>query len=210
MFFVPSLGPAPKWCSFLEGLTEELEEDAATVLYDDYRFVSLQDLTKLGLAHLIGSPMLKAYMHGYFLDNRLYKKAKAITDPQSLETMRQKQIEKKLEEERKSRIGVVRKVPKVNVREAARILMRKKGQDQNQVDANKGPQPQDDGSGKRKREPSTNPMDDSRFKAMFEDPSFIIDEQSEEYKLLHPSGEVKSIPLSFPSFSFSPIVFIKS
>jgi ribosome biogenesis protein ENP2 len=37
-YFVPSLGPAPRWCSFLEGLTEELEEAAPTV-YDDYRCV---------------------------------------------------------------------------------------------------------------------------------------------------------------------------
>ena len=36
-YFVPLLGPAPRWCSFLEGLTEELEESAAPVLYDDYR-----------------------------------------------------------------------------------------------------------------------------------------------------------------------------
>ena len=36
-YFVPSLGPAPRWCAFLEGLTEELEESAAPALYDDYR-----------------------------------------------------------------------------------------------------------------------------------------------------------------------------
>ena len=35
---MPSLGPAPRWCSFLEGLTEELEESAAPALYDDYRW----------------------------------------------------------------------------------------------------------------------------------------------------------------------------
>lgn len=34
--FIPSLGPAPAWCSFLEGLTEEMEE-AAPAVYDDYR-----------------------------------------------------------------------------------------------------------------------------------------------------------------------------
>lgn len=39
-YFVPSLGPAPKWCSFLEGLTEELEETAAPAVYDDYRLVT--------------------------------------------------------------------------------------------------------------------------------------------------------------------------
>ncbi len=37
-YFVPALGPAPRWCSFLEGLTEELEESAAATIYDDYRY----------------------------------------------------------------------------------------------------------------------------------------------------------------------------
>eukprot|EP00983_Pelagomonas_calceolata_P027439 861519-Pelagomonas_calceolata.AAC.1 len=36
-YFIPSLGPAPKWCSHLEGLTEEMEEAAPSV-YDDYRW----------------------------------------------------------------------------------------------------------------------------------------------------------------------------
>lgn len=33
---------------------------------------------KLGLTHLVGTPLLRAYMHGFFIDNRLYGKAKAI------------------------------------------------------------------------------------------------------------------------------------
>lgn len=37
-YFLPALGPAPKWCSFLEGLTEELEESATPTIYDDYRY----------------------------------------------------------------------------------------------------------------------------------------------------------------------------
>lgn len=36
-YFVPSLGPAPGWAAFLEGLTEELEEAEAPTVYDDYR-----------------------------------------------------------------------------------------------------------------------------------------------------------------------------
>ena len=39
-YFVPSLGPAPQWCSFLESLTEELEETANPTIYDDYRSVT--------------------------------------------------------------------------------------------------------------------------------------------------------------------------
>ena len=36
-YFVPAMGSAPRWASFLEGLTEELEEDAAPAIYDDYK-----------------------------------------------------------------------------------------------------------------------------------------------------------------------------
>ena len=43
-YFVPALGPAPKWCSFLESLTEEMEERGNPTVYDDYRFVTRADL----------------------------------------------------------------------------------------------------------------------------------------------------------------------
>lgn len=39
-FFIPSLGTAPKWCSFLDNLTEELEEQT-TGVYEDYKFVGI-------------------------------------------------------------------------------------------------------------------------------------------------------------------------
>lgn len=45
-YFVPSLGPAPRWCSFLESLTEELEENTNPTVYDDYRFVTRADLVR--------------------------------------------------------------------------------------------------------------------------------------------------------------------
>lgn len=31
-----------------------------------------------GLDHLVGSSLLRAYMHGYFMDARLYRKAHSI------------------------------------------------------------------------------------------------------------------------------------
>lgn len=45
---VQSLGSAPKWCSFLDSLTEELEEDPEPTVYDDYKFVTTKDLENLG------------------------------------------------------------------------------------------------------------------------------------------------------------------
>ncbi|KAK6923424.1 hypothetical protein RJ641_011728 [Dillenia turbinata] len=35
-YFLPALGPAPKWCSYLENLTEELEESGQTTIYDHF------------------------------------------------------------------------------------------------------------------------------------------------------------------------------
>lgn len=42
------MGVAPKWCAFLDNLTEELEEDPEPTVYQDYKFVSKEDLDGLG------------------------------------------------------------------------------------------------------------------------------------------------------------------
>lgn len=49
-----SLGPAPKWCGFLDTLVEELQETKNETIYDDYKFVTRNELEELGLSHLIG------------------------------------------------------------------------------------------------------------------------------------------------------------
>lgn len=77
------------------------------------RFVTRAELDKLGLGHLVGTPLLRAFMHGYFLHNRLWNKARAIAQPFAYDDYRQQRIVAKLEAERKSRIGLVRKLPKV-------------------------------------------------------------------------------------------------
>lgn len=75
-YYIPQLGPAPKWASFLDNLTEEMEENPSHNIYDDYKFVSRKELNALGLEHLIGTDTLKAYMHGFFVDLRLYEKVR--------------------------------------------------------------------------------------------------------------------------------------
>ena len=77
-YFIPELGPAPRWCSFLDNLVEEVEETETDTIYDDYKFVTMDELKKLSLDSLVGTNLLRAYMHGYFIDNRLYQKAKVI------------------------------------------------------------------------------------------------------------------------------------
>lgn len=46
------LGPAPRWCSFLDNLTEELEENPESTVYDDYKFVTKKDLENLGKKYI--------------------------------------------------------------------------------------------------------------------------------------------------------------
>ena len=69
-YFIPTLGPAPRWCSFLDCLTEELEETKTDTIYDDYKFLTIEELKSLSLHSLIGTNLLRAYMHGYFVDHR--------------------------------------------------------------------------------------------------------------------------------------------
>ncbi|KAM5164367.1 nucleolar protein 10 [Mantella aurantiaca] len=170
VYYIPSLGPAPKWCSFLDNLTEELEENPETTVYDDYKFVTKKDLDDLGLGHLIGSPMLRAYMHGYFIDIRLYHKVKAMVNPFAYEDYRREKIRQKIEETRAQRVQI-KKLPKVN-KELALKLLEEEEEDQPLQ--------------KRKQKKMPNILSDDRFKVMFENPDFQVDEKSEEFRLLNP------------------------
>lgn len=79
------MGPAPKWCTFLEQLTEELEESKQTTLYEDYKFLTPIELEKLNASHLVGTPALKAYMHGYFMELKQYQRLLYAVNPFALE-----------------------------------------------------------------------------------------------------------------------------
>ncbi|KFW88871.1 Nucleolar protein 10, partial [Manacus vitellinus] len=171
IYYIPVLGPAPKWCSFLDNLTEELEENPESTVYDDYKFVTRKDLENLGLAHLIGSTLLRAYMHGFFMDIRLYHKAKMMANPFAYEEYRREKIRQKIEETRAQRVQL-KKLPKVN-KELALKLIEEEGEEQQMTR-------------KRKQKNLPSLLKDDRFKVMFENPDFQVDEQSEEFRLLNP------------------------
>lgn len=121
VIYVPTLGPAPKWCSFLDNLTEELEESAPNI-YADFKFVTKQELAQLGLDRLVGTNYLRAYMHGYFVDMRMYKKVKELVDPFAYDKYRSDVIKRKVEEKSNTRIFARSKLPKVNA-DLAKDLM---------------------------------------------------------------------------------------
>lgn len=176
MYFVPQLGPAPRWCSFLEGLTEELEETAGQNVYEDYKFVTKTEVDELGASGLIGTPMLKGYMHGFFMEMKLYNKLRAVSKPFEFEEHRKKKIDGKIEEKRQSRIIAQKRLPKVNADLAQKMIKQSAA-----LKTKAGESEAVGGNG----EPDS--IIDSRFASLFKREEFERDELSYEFKLRNPS-----------------------
>jgi len=167
VFYIPSIGPAPRWASFLDSLTEELEESRTATVYDDYKFVTLSDLQDLGLDHLIGSPLLRAHLHGYFMDIRLYRKAASAKPANRLENMKKDMIRKQIEAQREGRVKIETKVPKINKELFMKLKM-------------------DEEDSKKKKKGSGELLEDDRFGALFTDDRFEVDKEDENYRLINP------------------------
>jgi ribosome biogenesis protein ENP2 len=169
-FFIPQLGPAPKWCSFLDNMVEEMAEEAPAETYDNYKFLTLPELKALNLGHLVGTTnLLRPYMHGYFVASRLYEEARLIANPYIWDEERTKRVKEKVEKERASRIRGSKKV-KVNQNLVDKMLKRQERRQK--VDEDMGI------------------LGDSRFGKLFEDEEFAVDERSREFQALNPSTKV--------------------
>ncbi|RIA96483.1 WD40-repeat-containing domain protein [Glomus cerebriforme] len=179
-FYVPSLGPAPRWCSFLDNLTEEMEENPQQNIYENYKFATRKELTNLGMDQLIGTNVLKPYMHGFFMDLQLYEKAKLIANPFAYADYRERIIKEKFEKERESRIRVTKKLPKVNKELASRLI-------KSSEKGIKNHQEEGEIATVAVVDDVINPLKDNRFKELFTNPDFEIDENTTEYNLLHPT-----------------------
>ncbi|KAF2760446.1 WD repeat protein [Pseudovirgaria hyperparasitica] len=213
-FFVPQLGPAPKWCAFLDNLVEEMAEDPNDPnafgnqkngeVYDNMKFLTVPELKTLSLDHLIGTTsLLRPYMHGYFVAQKLYEEARLISNPDIWQEQRQRSIQDKINKERETRIRGSKKVAvKVNRKLAERILEKEekeerrrarrvleKGGDEDMVDANT--RPADDSGSKTI---SSNLLSDPRFARVFQDEDFEVQEDSHEFRSLNPSTKVTSLP----------------
>lgn len=218
-YFIPQLGPAPRWCSFLENITEELENTAggARSVYEDYKFVSRSELatyvctytlrfqsykpplssaSSLGLDHLIGTPALKPYMHGYFLSLKLYDAARVIANPYAYEEHRAKIVQEKLDKLAEGRIRTRKDQVKVKVNKAlAEKITQEEGRAKRQEER-KRKKATEGGDVAMDVDVDEDPatiqkatlLSDPRFAALFEDPDFEVDEASREYALLNPSA----------------------
>uniref|UniRef100_A0A1D1XHZ7 Nucleolar protein 10 n=1 Tax=Anthurium amnicola TaxID=1678845 RepID=A0A1D1XHZ7_9ARAE len=192
-YFIPALGPAPKWIENLDKTVEE-EEIAETIIYEHFKFVTEEELERLNLGHLKSSNLVKPELHGYFIDLELYKKcylkARALADPFEYEDYIEKKKQEKLEAERASRITIRRKLPKVNRLYAASIL---ENQETDEAEADRGDNSDKKRKLKKRKLVCSELLKDERFAAMFEDKDFEVDENSEEYlsRYAHSSKEKK-------------------
>lgn len=201
-FFIPQLGPAPRWCSFLDNLVEEMAEDPndpnaftssqAGAIYDNFKFLTVPQLRTLNLEHLIGrTNLLRPYMHGYFVAQRLYEEARLIANPYVWEEERAKRVKEKIDKERESRIrGKKKAAVKVNKRLAERLMNaeekaeRKKAQ---RVLARGGDDNMPDAVPATSETNEKGVLRDTRFTKLFEDEDFAVDETSREFQLINPS-----------------------
>jgi ribosome biogenesis protein ENP2 len=225
-FFIPELGPAPRWASFLENLTEEMEEGqkvcgkaslAPGAVYDNYKFVTRSELADLNMDHLIGTNVLRAYMHGFFIDLRLWEKARAIANPFAYEEYLEEQRRTKLEAERASRIKGATNVhpskkaaPKTKVNSVLAERLAKQSEllaKLDSLEASEATRSTDSAEASTADESlakvnkkmiqaaktSKAILSDSRFAALFTNPDFGQDEASPEFKQFH-AHPIKSEP----------------
>jgi len=174
-YFIPHLGVAPKWCSYLDSMTEELEENQNEQMFDDFQFLTRDTLEQLGAEDLIGSSFLKPYLHGFFMEVKLFSKLKAASEPFAYEEYRKKKIQEKVAEKKKMR--VTPRKPKVAVNTA---LHQKLANDQGEE--------AEDGAvlsekSKRAAAKATELLEDARFRALFSNPDFEMEEQEMEETL---------------------------
>jgi len=179
VYYAPTLGPVPNWCAHLEALTEEMEETEGVSQYDDYRFVSREQLEDWGVTHLIGTNVLRPYMHGFFIDQRLYDKIRVISEPETFQSFVKKQTSKEIEARRDGRISLKSQLPAVN-KELAQVLLQ---QELSSTTKKRKTQssPEEQGG----EETKVNLLKDERFSSLFSDADFEIDPNSPEYQRLH-------------------------
>ncbi|WOO81319.1 Ribosome biogenesis protein enp2 [Vanrija pseudolonga] len=197
-YYVPEFGPAPRWASFLDSVTEEMANEttgAGKGAYSDFKFVDRAELETLGLTHLIGTPTLKPYMHGFFLALKLYQTARLIANPQSYAEHREKIVAERMAAKTESRIRAKREQPKVNKALAERL--RKEQEREEAVEkrkrAKRGEVEEDEekeGDASKPKKESV--LADPRFAELFENPDFEIDESSRTFALLNPATANKN------------------
>lgn len=101
----------------------------------------------------------------FFVDIRLYNKARSAIEPFAFEKYRKEKIRQQIEASRPARLKIKSNLPAVNQELALKYM------DENENNS---------------RKKSANLLNDDRFKALFSNPEFEVDKNAAEYKMLTP------------------------
>jgi ribosome biogenesis protein ENP2 len=102
-YYIPALGPAPKWCSFVDNVTEELDEIKKFTVHQDFKFLTVDEIVKLNLEDLLGTDLLRPHLNGYFIKMNLYNKA--LEHQRGIKQVDDKDLDQKLEDDADHRIS---------------------------------------------------------------------------------------------------------
>lgn len=122
----------------------------------------------------------------FFVDIRLYNKARSAIEPFAFEKYRKEKIRQQIEASRPARLKIKSNLPAVNQELALKYI------DENENQA---------------RKKTSNLLKDDRFKALFTNPEFEVDKNADEYKMLTPvlsrleKGKVKELKRKVESTS---------
>ena len=158
--FIPSLGVAPKFCEFLENMTEELEEQVSKNILEEFKFVTYEELVALKATHLIGSKKLKSHLHGFTMKAKVYDAIKAQADGFDYETYKKEKIQEAIENKLKDKIYV--KQDKIKINDKLYHKMKDK---------------------KDKKQKNGDGVLDKRFSKLFNNKDFEINEDTDNYKI---------------------------
>lgn len=100
----------------------------------------------------------------FFVDIRLYNKARSVIEPFSFDKYRKEKVRQQIEAARPNRLQIKTNLPKVNQELALKLM---------------------DPSAKTKKS-TTSLLSDDRFKDLFDNPEFEVDKNAMEYKMLTP------------------------
>jgi len=105
-----------------------MELEATPAVYEDYKFLSGDEVSSLGLTSLVGTKALRPYMHGFFIDAKLHAKALSLSQPFAYEQWRKLKVQARLDAKTSGRIAPVKKdkPPKVNAELAVEIAARER------------------------------------------------------------------------------------
>ena len=133
-------------------------------------------------------------MHGFFVEQKVYEKARLLHNPFTYAEHRERAIQDRISKQRASRVKSKAALPKVNRGLAKKLMasgnrndaVRDDSSDEENADHNDNAAPIDSDDDDRPRPKPAAEIIDPRFRAIFESEDFAIDEDSTEYKLLHP------------------------